>query len=104
MKHLKILSAIAIASLLFVSCRSSKNKELTVPADASTIVRLNGSSINSKADWSDLLKADWFRREKQMSTDSFDRQIMQDPERSGVDLKSDFVYFSHKRDLVRYSV
>jgi len=104
MKHLKILSAIAIASLLFVSCRSSKNKELTVPADASTIVRLNGSSINSKADWNDLLKADWFRREKQMSTDSFDRQIMQDPERSGVDLKSDFVYFSHKRDLVRYSV
>ncbi|MGZ3851892.1 MAG: DUF4836 family protein [Flavisolibacter sp.] len=104
MKHLKILSAIAIASLLFVSCRSSKNKELTVPADASTVVRLNGSSINSKADWNDLLKADWFRREKQVSTDSFDKQIMEDPERSGVDLKSDFVYFTHKRDFVRYSV
>jgi len=104
MKHLKTFSAIAIASLLFVSCRNSKNKELNVPADASTIVRLNGSSINSKANWNDLLKADWFRREKQVSTDSFDKQIMEDPERSGVDLKSDFVYFTHKRDFVRYSV
>jgi hypothetical protein len=104
MKHLQLLSAIAIASLLFISCGSSGNKELMVPKDASTVVRLNGSSINSKASWNDLLQADWFRREKQVSSDSFDKVIMQHPEKSGVNLESDFVYFTHKRDFINYSV
>jgi len=104
MKHLKILSAIVIASLVFVACGSSKNRALTVPSDASTVVRLNGSAINSKASWKDLLQADWFRREKQVSSDSFDKQIMENPEQSGVNLESDFVYFTQKRDFINYSV
>jgi hypothetical protein len=103
MKHLHVVSAIAIASILFASC-GSPNKQLTVPKDASTVVRLNGSSINSKANWNDLLQADWFRREKQVSSDSFDKVIMQDPAKSGVNLQSDFVYFTHKRDFINYSV
>ena len=62
------------------------------------------SAINSKASWNDLMQADWFRREKQMTTDSFDKQMLEDPEKSGVDLKSDFIYFTHKRDFTTYSV
>lgn len=104
MRYLKILSAIAIASFLFTSCKNSNSKELPIPKDASTIVYLDGASITSKADWKDLLQADWFRRRKQMTTDSFDKQLIEDPERSGVDLKSDFIYFTHKRDFVTYSV
>jgi len=104
MRHFKILSAIAIASIVFISCKNSQNKELTVPKDASTVIRFNGASINSKANWNDLMQADWFRREKQMTSDSFDRQLMEDPEKSGVDLKSDFIYFTHKRDFITYSV
>ena len=104
MNHLKILSAIVIASFLFVSCKNSKNKELTVPKDVSTVVHINGASITSKANWNDLIQADWFRRERQMTTDSFDKQLMEHPEQSGVNLKSDFIYFSHKKDFVTYSV
>gem|GEM_PF-6646083 len=104
MNYLKILSAISIASMAFISCTNSKTKELTVPKDVSTVVHLNGSSINSKASWKDLMQADWFRRRKQMTTDSFDKQLMEDPEKSGVDLKSDFIYFTHKRDFTTYSV
>src|SRR5690242_18340843 len=104
MRHLKILTAIAIASFLFISCKNSKSKELTVPRDASSIVYLDGASITSKADWKDLLQADWFRRQKQMVTDSFDKQLTDDPEKSGVDLKSDFIYFTHKRDFIVYTV
>jgi len=104
MNYLKILSAIGIAAFVFISCRNSKTKDLTVPKDASTVVLINGASINSKASWNDLMQADWFRRRKQMTTDSFDKQLMEDPEKSGVDLKSDFIYFTHKRDFTTYSV
>jgi len=104
MNYLKILSAITIASFLFISCKNSKSKELPVPKDASMVVYLDGASITSKADWKDLLQADWFRRQKQMATDSFDKQLIEDPEKSGVDLKSDFIYFTHKRDFITYSV
>jgi len=104
MHYLKILSAIAVAASLFTSCRNSKTKDLTVPKDASTVVVINGAAIDSKASWNDLMQADWFRREKQMETDSFDKQLLEDPEKSGVDLKSDFIYFTHKRDFTTYSV
>jgi hypothetical protein len=104
MYYLKILSAIVIASSAFISCRNSKSKELTVPTDASTVVLIKGASINSKASWNDLMKADWFRREKEMSADSFDKQLLEDPENSGVDLKSDLIYFSHRKDFTTYSV
>jgi len=104
MNYLKILSAIAIASAVFISCKNSKSKELTVPKHASTVVRINGASINSKANLNDLMQADWYRRKKQMTVDSFDKQLMEDPDKSGVDLKSDFIYFTHKSELITYSV
>jgi len=104
MHYLKILSAIAIASSVFISCRNSKTKDLTVPKDASTVVVINGAAIDSKGGWNDLMQADWLRREKQMTTDSFDKKLLEDPEKSGVDLKSDFIYFTHKRDFITYSV
>jgi len=103
MRYFKILSALLIASLFFVSCKNSK-KGLTVPKDAITIIHIDGASLTSKADLKDLIKADWYRREKQMITDSFDKQLMEDPEKSGVDLKSDFIYFAHKKDFTTYSV
>jgi hypothetical protein len=103
MNYFKIFFAFASVSFLFVSCKS-KNNELTIPEDASTVVVLHGASITSKANWNDLIQADWFRREKQMTTDSFDKQLMEHPEQSGVDLKSDFIYFTHKRDFITYSV
>jgi hypothetical protein len=103
MNYFKIAFTLVIFSFLFVSCKS-KNNELTVPKDASTVVHLNGASITSKANWDDLIQADWFRREKQMSTDSFDKQLMGHPEQSGIELKSDFIYFTHKKDFTTYSV
>lgn len=103
MKYFRILSAVAAASLLFASCKN-ESKELTVPKEASSVVHLNGASITSKANWNDIIKADWFRREKQMTTDTFDKQLMEHPEQSGIELKSDFIYFTHKKDFTTYSV
>lgn len=102
MNYFKIILAFATVSLFFVSC-SNKNNELTVPKDVSTVVRLNGASITSKANWNDLIQADWFRRDKQINTDSFDRQLMEHPEQSGIELKSDFIYFTHTKDFIAYS-
>lgn len=103
MKYFKILSAIVTCSFVFASCKN-ENKELTVPKEASSVVHLNGASITSKANWNDLIQADWFRREKQMATDSFDKQLMEHPEQSGIELKSDFIYFTQKKDFTTYAV
>src|SRR6478672_10037679 len=99
MKHVQILTVITLASFLFVSCRNSKNKELAVPKDAMTIVHINGASVTSKASWKDLSQTDWFRKKQAATNNSYDRQLMEDPEKSGVDLKSDFIYFTQKKDF-----
>lgn len=96
MKQIKILTAV-ITVFFFASCRNAENKELMVPKDAITVVHINGASISSKASWKDLSQTDWFRKQKQRTTNSYDQQLMEDPEKSGVDLKSDFVYFTQKK-------
>jgi hypothetical protein len=105
MKQVKILSPLLIASFFFLSCSHSKNKELTVPKDAFAVIHINGASLISKASWKDLEQTDWFRKQKLTVTDTYDKQLMDDPEKSGIDLKSDFIYFTQKKDFTAvYSV
>lgn len=104
MRYVKLVSVIAAsASLLITSCHRSKNNGLPVPQDASSVVRISGASLSSKANWNDLIRADWFSKQLN-AKDSFDKQLIEHPDQSGMNLKSDFVLFTHKKDLVSYSV
>lgn len=102
MNYAKTLTIIATAvSCLFLSCKHSKNAELAVPKDASAIVHFNGATITAKANWSNLLQTIWTMDEKEMN--SADKQLIEHPESSGIDLKNDFVYFTRQQGFSNYT-
>jgi hypothetical protein len=95
MKRLPLLTAF-IAVLLF-SCKDNGVEGLPVPKDALLVVHVNTSSLTSKLSWKEIKETDWFKEMSSKQHDSLAQQIFADPETSGVDVKSDFVYFMKKQ-------
>jgi hypothetical protein len=93
MKFRPILTAVAFASVVFVSCKNSGTSGLPIPKDAAVVVHINSSSLTSKLSWKEIRETNWFREMSRDQKDSLSRQIMENPEASGVDVKSDFAYF-----------
>ncbi|MFL5811584.1 MAG: DUF4836 family protein, partial [Flavisolibacter sp.] len=95
MKRLPLLTAV-IAVILF-SCKDKGVEGLAVPKDALLVVHVNTSSLTSKLSWKEIQETDWFREMASRQHDSLAQKIFADPESSGVDIKSDFVYFMKKQ-------
>ncbi|RYZ25210.1 MAG: DUF4836 family protein, partial [Chitinophagaceae bacterium] len=72
---------------------------------AAFVFHLNSSSLSSKLSWDEIKKTTWFQEAYNDSgTDSFAKKLMDNPDASGVDVKSDFVFFVNKRGRGGYSV
>jgi hypothetical protein len=106
MKRLSILTA-ALAALFFVSCNSGTTG-MPVPKDAAIVVHIDGASLGKKIDWkTDVKASEWFKDAYKKATDRHDSlqvKIMDDPENSGVNIKSDFVFFMQPRGKGNYLV
>jgi hypothetical protein len=95
MKRIPILT-VAIATLFFVSCKNSGTTGLPIPKDAAIVVHINSSSLTSKLSWKEIKESEWFQEMYKKEQDSFSKKIMDNPDNSGVDIKSDFVMFMKK--------
>jgi hypothetical protein len=95
MKRLPLLAAI-IAVILF-SCKDKGVEGLAVPKDALLVVHVNTSSLTSKLSWKEIQETDWFKEMASKQHDSLAQKIFADPQASGVDTKSDFIYFMKKQ-------
>lgn len=105
MKRTPILCLLAAFVLLLASCKSGNKSDLFIPKDAALVFHVNASSLSSKLSWEDIKKTAWFKDAyEQASTDSFAKKLMDDPDASGIDVKSDFVFFMQKRGRGGYSV
>jgi len=104
MKFRPILTAAAFASVFFVSCKNSGVSGLPIPKDAALVVHINTSSLTSKLSWKEIRETNWFRDMASEQKDSLARQIMENPETSGVDVKSDFAYFMKSQGKGGYMV
>jgi hypothetical protein len=93
MKRTPLLIAVAIASVGFFACKNSGTSGLPVPKDAAMVLHVNASSLQSKLSWDEIRQTDWFRDYLKEEQDSLNKKIMENPEASGVDIKSDFVLF-----------
>jgi hypothetical protein len=102
MRHTPILIA-AIIAICFVSCKNSTTG-LPVPKDASMVVHINASSLTSKLPWKDIQASDWFKDAYSKEEDSLTKKLMDDPGNSGIDVKSDFVFFMRKQNNGGYVV
>lgn len=105
MKRTPILCLLAALVLLLASCNSGGKGDLYIPKDAALVFYINSSSLSSKLSWEDIKKTTWFQDAyNEASTDSLAKKIMDNPDASGVDVKSDFVFFMSKRGRGGYNV
>ncbi|HWC55273.1 MAG TPA: DUF4836 family protein [Chitinophagaceae bacterium] len=93
------LPVIIFASLAAVisSCKKKDTTGLLIPKDAAMAVHFNAASFSSKLSWDDIKATNWFQKIQADSRDSLAQQFLADPASSGMDLKSDFVYFIKMR-------
>ena len=96
-RSLLILSVITI---LIASCGKQGGKSgLLVPKDAALVIHINSASLSSKLSWNEIKATAWFKKmhEQSESGDSLAQQLLDDPSRSGIDTKKDFVMFMKKK-------
>lgn len=102
MKRTPILIVIAVAGF-FVSCKNSTTG-LPIPKDAAIAIHINASSLSSKLSWKEIRSTEWFKNAHQSEDDSLQKKLMDDPEHSGIDIKSDFAFFIKKQGNGGYFV
>src|SRR5215217_1492475 len=104
MKRLQLFLAFTAILIFFGSCKHAGVTGLPVPKDADMVVHINGSSLNSKVNWAELKQTEWFTNSMDETRDSFHRMLLNDPESSGIDIKSDFIYFTKRAGNSGYMV
>jgi hypothetical protein len=89
---IKNLLPVTILILIISSC--AKKAAVPIPEDASMVLHINAASLSSKLSWDEIKKSEWF---SMMSRDSkpgeFEKKLLDNPESSGIDLKSDMYLF-----------
>jgi hypothetical protein len=104
-RFLSFFAAAMLAAILFSSCSSKTNKiGRNIPATAGIVFHLNGESITSKLPWEEVKQNDLF---KKMSADTsvpaFAKAVLENPETSGINVKSDLIMFLVKDSLGGYT-
>ena len=77
-----------------VSCKQTDKVGKLVPADAGIVIHVNGNTLSEKLSWEEIRNTDWFRDMYTEGTDSVAKKLMDDPENSGIDTKSDLLFFT----------
>ena len=103
MKKTPFLTAAALGLVFLVSCKNSTTG-LPVPKDAAMVVHINSSSLTSKLSWNEIKQTNWFQELQKDADDSLAKKLMDNPDASGIDVKSPFVFFIKKQGNGGYVV
>src|SRR5947209_15653548 len=97
---LKLTVIIGVLALL-QSCKNGTTG-LLIPKDASIVIDISGSSLNSKLSWDDIRKSNWFN-DVSAHDDTLTRKLLTNPDSSGLDLKSNYAFFIKNQGTGSYS-
>lgn len=96
----KIFSFIFILS----SC-GKKAADVLIPEDVAMVLHINAASLSSKLTWDEIKNSEWFKMaSKEGPTNDIQKKIMENPESSGIDLKSDMYLYMQIRANNSYVV
>ncbi len=103
-RFVPFLSLAILAVVIFSSCSKTNKQGRYIPAKAGFVMLINGEALNTKLPWEEIKKNDWF---KKMNTDTsmsaFTRSILDNPENSGINVKSDIMVFVVKDSSGAYT-
>lgn len=98
----KLLMVVAAAAI-FASCGKSNTQGKLIPKDASVVVQIDGKSLSSKLPWDDIKKNPLFEEATKDSTISATlKSILDNPDNSGIDTKTDLIIFLEKDSIGGY--
>src|SRR5689334_6883579 len=83
-----------LALVLFMASCSKKTSNVPVPADAFFVMHISGSSFQSKLSWDEFKKGELYQVASENVHDSLGKKILDNPDVSGIDIKSDAFFFA----------
>jgi len=93
---LRLLVAVMLVAFL-ASCHRSNKQGRLVPKDAAAVMIVDGNSLSSKLSWDDIKQNPQFQQMLLDSTTPANiRSILNNPDSSGIDIKSDLIFFVEK--------
>src|SRR5688500_1174498 len=98
------LLLLVIYGLLIVSCKQTNKTGAMIPDDVGMVLHMNANSLNSKLSWEEIKQTNWFKEMYADAPDSLARKLMDDPANSGMDIKSDFIFFVKNQGSHGYMV
>ena len=99
MKYIKLIALFGLFSILITSCSKKSDLGKMIPKEAGLIVHLNTKSILSKLPWEEIKQSYWYNRlMSDTSISSSSKAFISDPEKTGIDIKSDILFFVLKPD------
>ena len=101
MKRLPFLICLMAILILINSCKNG-HTGLLIPKDATLVVEINNSSIISKLSWKEIQQSSWYKDAYNNTDDSISKKLLNNPESSGIDIKSNFALFSKKQNNNSY--
>ncbi len=102
----KLFSHIVLALFIITSITSCSSKKtgLLVPADAAVVVHINMPSLSKKLSWKEIQATSWFKQISPGDADTLQRQLMEDPENSGIDTDDHLTIFIRNTTSGNYLV
>lgn len=91
--------------IFILSSCGKKAADVLVPEDAAIVVHLDMASLSSKLTWDEIKNSDWFKMAaKEGPSSDIQRKLLENPDSSGIDLKSDLYMFIQMRGNNSYVV
>ena len=89
----KLFLVSLITVLFFTACNKGGNTGLLVPADAGLVTHIDLNSLSSKLSWDEIKATAWFAEAQKEIKDSLFKQLLNNPNESGVNTKGSIVFF-----------
>ncbi|MCD2423902.1 DUF4836 family protein [Niabella pedocola] len=80
-------------ALIFTACNKGGKTGLLIPNDAGMVFHVDLASLSSKLTWAEIKQTSWFTAALNQTSDSLGKQLLNDPETSGIDPKGSLVFF-----------
>ena len=98
MKKTSLLLLTGISFLLLTTaCKDADKVGKLVPSDALFAVHINTNALSKKLSWEEIQNTEWFQNINNSAEDTIAQRLLRNPESSGIDTKSDLVFFMKKQ-------
>ena len=101
----RFLLPVLASVILLASCSQTNTQGKLIPQDAAIVIHIDGKSLSAKLSWEDIKQNPLFKDADKDSTIPAEmKMLLNNPDSSGIDSKSDLIFFVQKDTIGGYAV